>query len=602
MTSIPSSTGETLAAKFRAGLSPIPDISSGRRRLAAALAIALLVGVVLAVRLPISDSYGDTDDAMRLFIVRDLLSGRGWYDQLITRVSPPEGFYMHWSRLLDGGLAGAMAMARLIAPAGTAEWLVRIIWPLAWIFPAAFAALTIARNIGHRSAVLLTALLLLFDMYLYPQFIPGRIDHHNIQIVMALIALAGATARVNQTRWAILAGLAGALGLAVGLEALVLQALIGASYALRLAMDRGKARMAGSYGVSLALGSLVAFLIQTPPWRWSLSFCDALALNSVAALMVAGAGLSISAAIARRAPGVLRIGLLALMAVGALGAYLALDPACLHGPFAGISPMARQLWLDRVGEVQPLWDVMKINRSIGTEAAIFFVVSAAAALAILAGGEKTFARGLAVIVLAVTALMGVLVWRMSYYAFWLGTPVLGAALAALAQRRLGGLLLPSAVVAFLVSPASLGRAASLVEDHVFPDKAQATAEAKQEACFAPAAFKPLAALPPGLILSDIDLGPFILLYTSHSVLNAPYHRIWPAFVNAFNAFEGPLGVAEARTRALRATYIVDCAGLRLMGDGSSGLAATLRAGQTPGWLQKVSAPGARLLIYRVVAR
>jgi len=600
MNSILTPPRETLFAKPRAGLSPIPDISSGQRRLVAALAVALVVGVVLAIRLPITASYGDTDDAMRLVIVRDLLAGRGWYDQLITRLSPPEGVYMHWSRLVDGSLASAIAVARLVAPPATAEWLVRVMWPLFWIFPAAAAALTLARNVGGRSAVLLTTLLLCFNLTIYAQFLPGRIDHHNIQIVMALIGLAGATAHVHQRRWAIIAGLAGALGLGVGLEALVIQGLVGASYALRLAMDREKAPVAGAYGVSLALSGLGIFLVQTPPWRWSLSFCDALALNSVAALIVAGGGLTLSAGLARRAPLTLRVGLLLLTAAAALGVFLALDPACIHGAFAEVSPAARRLWLDRVSEVQPLNQVMKIDRAIAIQGIVFLIVVFAAGVTLFFRSEKTFARMLCLLALAAASVIGVMAWRMMSYAFWIGLPVLGAALALLADRRFAALLLPSALVTFLLSPVSLGDAAVAIENVVSPDKSQAAAQADQQACFAPRAFVPLANLPEGTVLSDTDLGSFILLFTPHSVLSAPYHRIWPTILKSYDAFEGPLGLAEGRTRALGVTYIVECTGLPLVGDGS-GLAAKLRAGKTPGWLRQVSTPGARLLIYRVVA-
>lgn len=50
------------------------------------------------------NALGDTDDATRLVMVRDMFAGHGWWDQKITRLQPPVGLYMHWSRLLDGGL------------------------------------------------------------------------------------------------------------------------------------------------------------------------------------------------------------------------------------------------------------------------------------------------------------------------------------------------------------------------------------------------------------------------------------------------------------------------------------------------------------------
>ena len=47
----------------------------------------------------------DTDDAMRLVQVRDLLAGQGWFDMVQHRLMPPEGASMHWSRLVDAPLA-----------------------------------------------------------------------------------------------------------------------------------------------------------------------------------------------------------------------------------------------------------------------------------------------------------------------------------------------------------------------------------------------------------------------------------------------------------------------------------------------------------------
>lgn len=43
----------------------------------------------------------DTDDAMRLVQIRDLLAGQGWFDMSQHRLMPPNGAGMHWSRLVD---------------------------------------------------------------------------------------------------------------------------------------------------------------------------------------------------------------------------------------------------------------------------------------------------------------------------------------------------------------------------------------------------------------------------------------------------------------------------------------------------------------------
>ena len=72
----------------------------------------------------------DSDDAMRLVGVRDLLSGQAWFDSTQHRYLPPGGASMHWSRLIDGAVAGLILIFRPVAGATTAEALTVTLWPL----------------------------------------------------------------------------------------------------------------------------------------------------------------------------------------------------------------------------------------------------------------------------------------------------------------------------------------------------------------------------------------------------------------------------------------------------------------------------------------
>ena len=61
-------------------LSPTPDLNSSRRMLATAAVVTLAVCAFMVWQAhDITTSLGDTDDAMRLVMVRDLMHGRGWY-------------------------------------------------------------------------------------------------------------------------------------------------------------------------------------------------------------------------------------------------------------------------------------------------------------------------------------------------------------------------------------------------------------------------------------------------------------------------------------------------------------------------------------------
>jgi len=69
---------------------------------------------------------GDTDDATRIMLVRGLLHGQGWWDQHLMRLQPPVGVYMHWSRLLDGGIALMERVFALVVDWPRADWLTRL--------------------------------------------------------------------------------------------------------------------------------------------------------------------------------------------------------------------------------------------------------------------------------------------------------------------------------------------------------------------------------------------------------------------------------------------------------------------------------------------
>src|SRR3954452_14790108 len=68
-----------------------------------AIVAALVAGALIKASAVLdvwrTGSFIDTDDAMRLVQVRDLLAGQSWFDLTATRLDPP-GTLMHWSRVV----------------------------------------------------------------------------------------------------------------------------------------------------------------------------------------------------------------------------------------------------------------------------------------------------------------------------------------------------------------------------------------------------------------------------------------------------------------------------------------------------------------------
>lgn len=574
------------------------------------LLLALVVTVVVGASLWISRQhdlaagFGDTDDALRLVIVRDLISGRaGWFDQHMMRLQPPIGMQLHWSRLIDGGLVALQSLLRLGLTPPKAELAMRALWPLLWIFPAAAAVLSIARRLGGDAAALAGAAMLVMDVLLYAQWIPGRIDHHNVQISLALLALAAAMR--GGWRGALMAGAASGLGLAVGLEALPFQAVVGAAVALQFAhRPQTHGRPAQAYAAGLVATALPLYLAETPPARWTHAVCDAIAVNLVAALIVAGAGLIACVALTARRGPLVRLGGLAVVGAAAAAAYLALDPTCLHGPLAGADPRIGPIWLSHVNEMLPLsFGLADLRQVTAWGQAILMGLGAAAWLWL---GRRRTARDAAWLMagawLAMGTALGLSAARMAHYPAMLATALVAAAVADLANRYARGNLLVMVVLAVAFIPTwetgALLRVAAFV--------AQPNLGARRTVCNTPQAYRRLAALPTGRVLGEIDLGPYVLVTSQHSVLAAPYHRMAWGILAAHDALAAGPGADEAATRRLGADYVLDCAAhANLFTHGSlpiNSLQRRLDRGEIPPWLQPLSAPGDAVQVYAVKPR
>ena len=423
-------------------------------------------------------ALGDTDDATRLVMMRELLAGRGWWDQHWLRLQPPVGVYMHWSRLLDGGLAGLTLLFRLGLSPADAEYATRVTWPMLWIIPAAWASLVCARTLAvstgrhdrAQPAVIAATVLLLANVSLYAsQFHSGRVDHHNAQIALTLVALAGALQPSHRRAWAITAGVAGGVGLAIGLEALFFQALIAAAIALRFVIDPAARRFVRDYVAALAAATVLAQGIQTPPDRWMVSACDAIGLNLVAGVLAGAAVLLPGMILSRTRDSRFRALAVALAGAAALGAYVGLDPHCLRGPFADVDPRIRAIWLDHVNEVAN-WSVL-----YGRDPSRAVSLAGAAAAGIVATLGLLWQRGrltdgpwwTTALTFALGLGVGGLAARMTAYPLWFEIPPIAVAAALLAKRYETALASFAAIAgALLLTPDGWGAVSQLAANQL----------------------------------------------------------------------------------------------------------------------------------------
>jgi hypothetical protein len=577
------------------------------------VAWAAAAGLLLAERWPeMGQRLFDGDDAMRLVEVREFLAGRGWFDLHEVRLDPPVGYDTHWSRLIDAGLAGLFLAFRSFAAPDMAEALMRAAWPLIWLLAAMGAVAALAWRIAGRNAALAALVVCACALPAFQHFKPGRIDHHNVQIALALAVVAAAAWSDRARHAAALAGALTGLAAAVGLEGLPFLATGGAALALRFAASgrgdptdavgsQAAAPALAAYGLALAAGMLLAFLVGVAPAQWGRSACDAIAVNWLLAAGGGGLGLALAARTLRRSAATARLGAVGLVGAAACLAFVLAEPRCIHGPFAMTDAAVKAIWLDQVDEMEPLLGFVRGFPLLGAWLCSFPLVGLLALLW-LARGRGTcrdfgFLVAAAAFVVSVAATFGA--EKVYSYAMWFAMPpvaALASRLIASSGWRAG---LARFAAALVLTPTSVTAAALTVVQTVAEPSPGKPGMAERAACTRNDAYAPLARLPAGLVATDINYGPYVLALTPHAVVAAPYHRVVGGMLAAQAILAGPLDAARRAVEADRVTHVAICGHHTSMGavpvHGS--LWAELDAGHVPSWLEET--PGGQDGQFRV---
>jgi hypothetical protein len=550
-------------------------------------------------------TLNDTDDAMRLVQLREFLRGQGWFDLHMARVQPPLGYDPHWSRLIDAGLAGFFTLFHHFSDAAFSERLMRAIWPVLWLLPAIGGVAAIAWRLAGREAAILVLLFAVIDLPAMQQFVPGRIDHHNAQIAIAVLTVA-ATAWSDRFRWtATAAGILTGLGLAIGFEGMPFLVLCGAVITGRAIQDREAAGSMRAYGFSVAASTTVAFLASVGPDHWARTACDCIAINSVTPVVLGGLGLALIT-YSRDPRALVRCGLIAAVVAAAALVFVLSEPRCLGGPYAMVDPAVKQLYLAHVHELRPLLSELATGPMIGVWLSTFPLVAVVAVIVL--GLRDVLRRDFGFLVASAALLLAVAMMFAAIkgcaYAMWLAMPPVAVlALRLFAVLRLKSLV-PRFIAALLLTPMALSAGAVAIADTVGLYRNNSYVDPEPRACFKTQSYAPLATLPPGLVVTNIDYGPFVLALTPHSVLAAPYHRLSTGIIVAHKIFSVPPDEAYRIITELRVNYVAMCGLYAPVGltdqQRAASLWGQLQAGTVPDWLKREpAADGEAFAIYRV---
>ena len=525
---------------------------------------------------------GDPDDFMRLLQVRDWLAGQSWWDVRQHRMDPPGGADMHWSRLVDLPIAAFLLLFRLFLAEPWASAASMIAVPLLQLLlaMALLRALVRALGAGEGAVLAATALPLLFPL-LVDTFLPLRIDHHGWQA----LAVLGAALLMVRGGWrnAVWAGAVMALALTISLEVLPFAAMVGGLFALRFVRFGRREHEGFLLGLAL-VAPLLALATRWPTLGAAL--CDQLSwphllgFSGAAACVLAG----------RLAPGqdrpAGRIATLFPAAAVAAAAMLLPLGACALDPFAGMDPVLRAEWLERVPEGLPVW-----RQPLSVAAMLLWTVGVIVAGARLAwrkaAGAPERERWAMLALLAVGAGgISLLVLRAGLAAQLLTVPFAAILVAHYLPRARAIASLPGRVLATLAC--LLLATPTLASAAVKPFDRLAVEANEGPTIVGECDLSRLTALPRAHLFAPFDLGPEILARTGHTVVIGPYHRNQQQMRAVFDAFAGPQSAARGIVSAERADYVVTCIADDRLGTfaraGDDNLADALMAGSAPGWL------------------
>ncbi len=358
----------------------VPKLPWARARV---LAAALATGFFL-LAFDLLDGrffYRDIDDVLRGIQIRQFLAHGGWFDLTLRGIDMPGAYVSPWSRLIDLPYIGISSLLQLVLPREAAiAWAFRV-WPPVLFVGFCLLWIGTARRLSGKLAlepVHIVAAFALMPLTLW-EFTPGRIDHHNAQIVMLMLVVYGISG------WSYAGGIVAGLGVVasflIGLELAPVLAipLVGSCLAFVFGVKGGRRFLAGM-ATSLTAATLLGGLLFLGPQRMLGTECDAFSAPYVSALLGFSAIILTAVIVMRGAGSSARLIYLGIGAVLLVGGLALAFPSCLAGPYGFIDPVARALWLDRVQQERSILDFYREGELIKVVCVASIAIVAMAAL------------------------------------------------------------------------------------------------------------------------------------------------------------------------------------------------------------------------------
>jgi len=553
------------------------------------------------------------DDHMRMVQIRDWLGGQNWFDLYQYRLNPSDPLLSHWSRLTDILVGVPIWILSPILGQKNAELITVIAFPSILLLVFLYLIIALTRELKRGTSVpLAAAFMTALSFATIAQFDLGRIDHHGLQIAMAVVCCWFIIKSRTQNKYAAFAGILAGLGLYVGIESAPYIAAACASIVFVWVLDEERAEVRlRFFGLAMAASTMGCLALSAPPARWLTPSCDAISVvYTNLTLSVAVVMWLLSMTSNKVKSGWSRFIAASILGGACLAVTVLLYPHCFAGPYAEVDPRLVEFWLSNVSEAKP-FHTFFLRKPVGGMAMMILPVFAFIGYGIYhrQTGEGFSIAPRSVMIFMITALIaGMVQIRLMGYASSFAIPFAAFLLVASftwaekfesplkrAALRLGFVVL----LAPITIPLLLGFLVPQIPTPSTDDTDKAT-------CIEQPVLSRLKSLTPGLALTQIDLGAPLLYHAENlKVTSAPYHRNTDGNLASIDMFFGDEQTAKSAVSKVNADYVIACRDSNetemIVHTQSKGMLARLSMGYVPSWLEVIELEGAEsLLIYRVV--
>lgn len=546
----------------------------------------------------------DSDDIMRYIQIRDWLNGQSWSDTNQYRLGLASGTDMHWSRLPDIPIALLTLFFELFMDQEKALHLAAAIWPpilgLGFLAILNLGAKYIASPPLLKPTQIAALSLGLIYVATVSRFNPGRIDHHNVQIVLCLGSIVWLIKHLS-FRHGVYSGVCAGLAIAIGPEVYPFIGIIGLFVACDWAWfgdDRRKRSL--GFGLGFAMSLVFLFLTTVHPSEWLRIYCDQLSGVTVVVAIIGGLGLSLSAYLFSSKQVLVR--LVSLLGVGIISLlFLKLFASqCIGNPLSELPETMHIYWLDNIVEAKPLLsDKSKLlfygPYRVGT--------AVVAILVFLWYGiiHKKFdsCRILFFILLIVSTVFTF--YQVRFFIFAQMIAILPLSYWIIETYRAGkskknNIAYLGAI--FLSVPMFLAIPGFLMK----PSENKTDQDVSDIACLPDDLIARLNQFPDQVVFAQSNSGPTLLKLTNHHVLNANYHRNVDGIESVIKINSSSVDEAKTLMTQDKVGLVLSCKKGNLMDlyqrDFPDGFAVNLSNNNPPEWLLEIKGAwndqGARL--------